>query len=225
MNETAIFRIGAPVVSRDGACGELTRVVIDPVAETVTHLVVQPPHGQPRLVPIDRATANDAQIGLDLAAGDLEQLEAAEETKFLPTIDPVAGYESGQSYGWPYYPLDVNLAAPMLARDPVSQDTTPAGKTSIRRGDAVQATDGSIGRVQGLVIDPRDQHLTHVLLQEGHLWGRKQVAIPVAAITDVRDGIQLSVSKEQVKHLPPVTPQALHWGSGEPMDGESPEPG
>lgn len=224
MNETAIFRIGAPVVSRDGACGELTRVVIDPVAERMTHLVVQPPQGEPRLVPIEHATAKDSQVELDLASGDLEQFEAAQETKFLPAIDPIAGYESGQIYGWPYYPLDINLATPLLARDPVTQDTTAAGKTSIRRGDAVQATDGSIGRVQGLVIDPRDQYLTHVLLQEGHLWGRKQVAIPIAAITDVRDGIQLSVSKQQVKHLPPVTPQALHWGSGEPRDSRSPDP-
>jgi hypothetical protein len=35
----------------------------------------------------------------------------------------------------------------------------------IRRGDHVQATDGHIGRVQGLVIDRRSGHVTLVLLQ------------------------------------------------------------
>lgn len=51
----------------------------------------------------------------------------------------------------------------------------------MRRGDYVHATDGDIGRVQSLVSDRGSRHVTHVLLQEGHLWGRKEVAIPVDA--------------------------------------------
>ena len=74
----------------------------------------------------------------------------------------------------------------------------------MRRGDQVHATDGDIGRVQGLVIDPRDHHVTHVLLQEGHLWGRKEVAIPIGAVTKVDDGIRLNISKQAVQDLPPV---------------------
>ena len=46
--------------------------------------------------------------------------------------------------------------------------------------------------------------MTHVLLQEGHLWGRKEVAIPISAVTQVDDGIRLSVTKQQVQDLPPV---------------------
>jgi len=52
----------------------------------------------------------------------------------------------------------------------------------VSRGQRVQATGGAIGDVQGLVIDPRDRHVTHVLLQEGHLWGREEVAIPIGAV-------------------------------------------
>jgi hypothetical protein len=59
--------------------------------------------------------------------------------------------------------------------------------------------------VQGLVIDPRDHHVSHVLLQEGHLWGRKDVAIPISAVTGVdNDGIRLSIAKHEVQDLPPV---------------------
>jgi sporulation protein YlmC with PRC-barrel domain len=68
----------------------------------------------------------------------------------------------------------------------------------------VHATDGEIGRVQGLVIDPRTHHVTHVLLQEGHLWGSKEVAIPMGALTGVEDGVQLNITKQQVEALPPV---------------------
>ena len=68
----------------------------------------------------------------------------------------------------------------------------------------VHATDGDIGHVQGLVIDPRSHHVTHVLLQEGHLWGRKEVSIPISAVTRVDDGIRLSITKQDVADLPPV---------------------
>jgi hypothetical protein len=47
--------------------------------------------------------------------------------------------------------------------------------------------------------------VTHVLLQEGHLWGRKEVAIPIKAVTEVSDeGIKLSIAKRDVEDLPPV---------------------
>jgi len=46
--------------------------------------------------------------------------------------------------------------------------------------------------------------VTHVLLQEGHLWGRKEVSIPISAVTRVDDGIWLSISKQDVADLPPV---------------------
>jgi hypothetical protein len=36
------------------------------------------------------------------------------------------------------------------------------------------------------------------------LWGRKEVAIPISAVTGVDDGIQLNITKQQVKDLPPV---------------------
>ena len=82
-------------------------------------------------------------------------------------------------------------------------DTLPPGKVAMRSGDHVHATDGDIGQIHGVVTDP-GSHMTHVLLQEGHLWGHKQVAIPISAVTRVDAGIELNIAKEQVKHLPPV---------------------
>jgi hypothetical protein len=37
-----LFTIGARAKCRDGECGEVIRVVIDPVARAVTHLVIEP---------------------------------------------------------------------------------------------------------------------------------------------------------------------------------------
>ena len=87
-----------------------------------------------------------------------------------------------------------------------STHARPLGEVEVRRGEHVHATDGAIGRVQGLVIDRKSRHVTHVLLQEGHLWGKKEVAIPIGAVArvDPDDGIRLGITKQQVQDLPPV---------------------
>jgi len=54
------------------------------------------------------------------------------------------------------------------------------------------------------VIDPSDHLVTHVLLQEGHLWGRQEVAIPISAISDFGTDIRLSITKSEVQELPSV---------------------
>jgi hypothetical protein len=54
MAGTTPFTIGADAICTDGACGKLTCVVVDPVAQAVTHLVVER-HGHERLVPLDLA--------------------------------------------------------------------------------------------------------------------------------------------------------------------------
>ena len=71
----------------------------------------------------------------------------------------------------------------------------------MRRGQHVHATDGEIGQAQGLVIDRRSHHVTHVLLQQGHLWGRKEVAIPISAVTGLDDGICVSITRLMPDHL------------------------
>ncbi len=68
----------------------------------------------------------------------------------------------------------------------------------------VDAVDGEIGRVRGFLADSGDDRITHVLLQEGHLWGRKEIAIPISAVTGVQDGIRLNITKQQVEELPPA---------------------
>ena len=70
-------------------------------------------------------------------------------------------------------------------------------------GEHVHATDGDIGQVQRLVIDSGSHQVTHMPLQEGHVLGRKVVAIPIGAVTGAgENGIQLGITRQQVKDLP-----------------------
>jgi sporulation protein YlmC with PRC-barrel domain len=209
MAGTEQFTIGAEVSCRDGTCGRVSRVVVDPVAEVVTHLVVEPEHrqGLGRLVPVDLADATGGGIRLSCTLAEFARLDSAEETQFVPGSKGYEVYGSEQVLSWPYYGLGDTVMSPdcMGKVSPtVTFDTLPQGEVAVRRGVQVHAVDGAIGHVQGLVIDRGNHHVTHVLLQEGHLWGRKQVAIPISAVTGVEDGITLSISREQVQELPPV---------------------
>ena len=204
MAETASFTIGAGATGTDGACGKVTCVVVDPLARAVTHLVVEPKHrhGAARLVPLDLVDATTGEIRLRCSLAEFEKLDPAEETRFLPGTPGYPGYDPEQMLIMPYY--NMGMAEAYSGPMTVTYDTVPLDEVEVHRGDHVHATDGHIGRVQGLVIDPDSHHVTHVLLQEGHLWGRKEVAIPIGAVTEVDDGIRLNITKQQVQDLPPV---------------------
>ena len=214
MTETP-FTIGASVSCADGACGEMTRVVINPVNRELTHLVVEPAgrSGLGRLVPLDLVDAADGEIRLRCTIAEFERLDAAEETQFVPGTRGYEAYGPGQVLVQPWLSLGGNpgVEGELVSgvSETVTYDAIPLGEVEVRRGDRVHATDGEIGHVEGLVIDPRNHHVTHVLLREGHLWGRKEVAIPITAVTGAEDGIRLNLTKDEVRDLPPV--DIDHW--------------
>ncbi len=221
MAGTAHFTIGAEVSCSDGGCGEVRRVVVDPVAEAVTHLVVGPehPHRLGRLVPVDLIDAAAGEIRLRCTLAEFARLGWAKETHFLKKNRRYSGYAPGQVFSWPYYGVGGRLGPFHLGNLPqtVTYHSVPLGEVEISRGDRVHATDGDIGQVQGLVIDPRSHHVTHVLLQEGHLRGRKEVAIPIREVASAGDGIQLTITKREVRDLPPVD---IDHPAGAPEGGE-----
>lgn len=107
------------------------------------------------------------------------------------------GYEPGETLLWLYFGGNVTL--------PVVVDTLPMGEVAVQRGEEVHASDGPVGEVDGLVVLGANYQVSHVVLKEGHLFGRKQVAIPIAAVKSVgEDGIRLSISKHDVDDLPAV---------------------
>jgi sporulation protein YlmC with PRC-barrel domain len=206
------FTIGSEVSCTDGPCGELRWVVVDPVARAVTHLVVEAKHrsGLGRLVPLDLVDTTSGDLRLNCTRAEFDNLDHAEETQFLPGSGSGFGtYAPGQAVVWPYYGLGGGGFLAETGVENVAQfvvaDSVPPGDVAVRRGDRVHATDGTIGKVQGLVIDPGNGHVTHVLLQEGHIWDRKEVAIPIGAVTTIGDdGIHLDISETQVGALPSI---------------------
>jgi hypothetical protein len=218
MTETP-FVIGASVSCTDGSCGQVIRVVLDPIGRVITHLVVGPryEHGHDidRLVPVGLAEATADGIRLSCTKAEFDRLDPAEETHFVAGTEH-PGYAPDQIWAWPWFGLG---GMPGVwtegqgwdaggshgpERRLVTDDSVPIGEVQVRRGDHVHATDGEIGLVEGLAVNPDDHRVTHVLLRDGHLWGRKEVAIPISAVTGAEAGIRLNLSKQQVEDLPPV---------------------
>jgi sporulation protein YlmC with PRC-barrel domain len=191
MAEETEFAMGATASCVDGPGGKVSRVIIDPATETVTHLVIEPKHrlGVGRLVPLDLVETTAGDIRLRCTVEEFGALEPAQETELVDDVTGSLGLGG------------LNTPPPVPV---IIQDVVPLGEADVDRGEPVHALDGEIGRVQGFLVDPDDHRVTHVLLEEGHLWGRKKVSIPVSAVTGVENGIQLSLTKKQVEDLPPA---------------------
>ena len=87
----------------------------------------------------------------------------------------------------------------------MSYDRVPRGEVEVRRASAVISADGhSLGEVDGFLVDA-DKHITHFVLEHGHLWGRKEVTIPIGPVARVeRDAVYVALSKDEVGALPAV---------------------
>jgi sporulation protein YlmC with PRC-barrel domain len=211
--------LGDPVDCVDGVCGELTDVVIDPTTRRVTHLVVAPQHRHDlaRLVPVEKAHArssSDNQIVLDYTAAEISELESVQKSAYLrlgevPVEDP--DWEVGVTdvLALPYYGslgsagLGMNLEP--LGVDPhVTEiyDRVPKDKIEIRRSSSVFSGDEHLlGHVDGFVVGS-DELISHIVLEQGHLWGKKEVTIPINAVAEItNDEVKLNLSKDQVGEL------------------------
>jgi len=199
--------IGSEAVGSDGYRGEVLAVVVDPAARTVTHLVVEP-HGRAglaRLVPLELAELAGAEPGpipLRCTEAEFMSLEPAEETlaEFVPGYpDPVQLLPPGwRDTGGPTADGGTILRIP----EKETVDIVPPGEVEERRGDHVHASDGDVGHLRGLRIDPGSRRVTHVLVREGHVWGHQDVDIPAEMVAGFGDGIRLSVTRQQVRDLP-----------------------
>ena len=207
------YRIGADARCTDGACGQVSRIIVNPVTREVTHLAVGPGHrpGLARLVPADLVDATTGQILLRCTLAEFQALRPAQAAEAVRDLDPTGHHSAPKKVKWVV--VGGGTGAPGVFARPsepeaprqVPVDSVPSGAVDIHRDLIVCATDGEIGQVRGLVAEPGCHLVTHVLLQKGHMPGRKEAAIPIAAVTKIGTMlIHLSLTKHQVKDLPPV---------------------
>ncbi len=217
------LEIGNRVRCTDGVYGELADIVIDPLEKRVTHLVVQPEQGEgeARLVPIQLAKGRDdeqREIELECTLDEAQGFESVHEAAYLrlgenPAEDPDWDVGVEDVLAMPYYagpvgpyPGEFTSGVTKLpSQVTMYYDRVPKGEVEVRRQSAVISADGhSLGEVDGFVVDA-DEHITHFVLERGHLWGRKEVTIPIGAVARVEsDAVHVALSKDEVGALPAV---------------------
>ena len=198
--------LNAQVVCTDGVCGRSAFVLINPVIDDVTHLVVREdsfPNIE-YIVPVDWVAETIADtIQLRCSKAGLEKMDPFIVTRYIKDKMPekFSRYGGGM-YGTSYYYLPYN-APDITISTSVEDQQIPPGELAVNRGTRIEATDGYVGKVDEFVVNPENCHITHLVMREGHLWGQKDVIIPLSAIGDTRDDtVYLKLDKHQIESLP-----------------------
>jgi uncharacterized protein YrrD len=219
INRTATIRLieGTTVEAADGVFGELADVIIDPFRRQVTHLVVQPPHhhDQARLVPVDAVASCGDHVVLSWSTDRIRSSRPVEETDLIrlgdwPRVDPDWDIGNMRVLAWPFYgaggmglsmPFDQGFGG-RSALATTTYDRIPAGTAEVRRASEVVSSDNHVvGHVDGFVVDP-DNAISHVILERGHLWGHREVPIPIHEVESViSDQIRLRAARDEIRRF------------------------
>lgn len=190
--------------------GYVKSVVVDRGSRTATHLVVEPEgrEGLARLVPLDdHVAAREGKIRLGYTGAEFKNLPAAEETLAEVLSGPVDLVQDGWRPADDGLPVaDGSKVSPVRAGFIGEMDLVPGlrpAEEEEHRGDRVHATDGEIGQLRAIGIDPGSHQVTHVhvRLHEGHLGRHKDVAIPSDNVSGFAAGIRLNISRQHVQDL------------------------
>jgi hypothetical protein len=162
-------------------------VIIQARDRTLTHIVVREGRfSTERLVPIEAVTeATSERVALRLAHAQFGLLQPfAHSVHYTPNS-----------------PSDTYLG---VAKNPITLDQTDISENerSFRGGERVEATDGTVGKADELVVDHDTRKLTDIVLVEGHLWHKHHVTIPVDSVDYASRGvIYLKLSKAELEPL------------------------
>lgn len=185
------LQMGASVHAREGSYGTLHKVVVDPHARRVTHMVLHKGGllEENRVLPIERIERIDLDgIYLNGTAEELNQYPAYDEEVFVEPLkhwEALEHYEAANTLFWggPY----TGVAPPVL---PVIEYVMPAGvpedEVVLQRGADVIYNEKLVGSLDQLLFDRRGRNLTYLVV-EAYESGRR-IFVPVEWIDQLVGG-------------------------------------
>ena len=188
--------LNAHVDCADGRVGRVENIIYNPVTGRVTHIVVRGNDlaNTTRLVP--ERQVKDASPKVILLAFDKKKFGKMKnfiQEEYIPSN--VTLYMAEKA-GW-----DMGTPAAVF----VEHEAVPDGSIALHRGAVVEASDGRAGKVDELLVEKKSGRVTHLILKEGHLWGKKDVLIPISLIDHYEEKkILLKIDKGGVEQLPVI---------------------
>jgi hypothetical protein len=207
------IKLGSNVQCSDGPCGKATYIVFRRGTRKLTQIVVENkefPDNPNRLVPISNVKrAVQTLVSLGCTIKEVTLMKPFTTTKFIQESSKGRAASTGAIHGYwgmEYGPgtLDrYSVVVDDTGFDAVEEKNIGKDEIAIAAGMEIHATDGKIGKLDELIMDPKSEEVTHILMKEGHLWGKRDMVIPITAVKSAFSGvIILNIDKKGVEEVP-----------------------
>ena len=212
--------------------GHIDRIVMDPVTNEVTHVIVRQGliFTEDKVIPIDyfrSATPERALLRDNI--GDLDALPVFEETHYVPAeyvdeaerasdiaVDgipgifwyPPMGMSGHQTIGY-YGPFETDNVQERMPRSrrfvKWTAQNIPDGTVALKEGaEVISADDEHVGNIEQIHIDVASNDATHMLISQG-LFLKEKKWVPSWWVRHVEeDKVYLSVTARSLETLPEV---------------------
>jgi uncharacterized protein YrrD len=203
------LELGGAIRTADGDARVVADVVVDGGGKRVTHLVVEPDgeRSAARLVALDLVRSGSDELALTCTTEALEGMEPVRGFAYVPEqgvpedgkewsvgVEDVIVAPTYDTVGLGEQELDPNAS--------VLYDRVPKGEVELRgSSDVYSADEHHLGTV--LAIDVADGgQIASVAIRRGHLWWKREIAIPADAIASLEtDLVTLGIKKDGLGSL------------------------
>jgi hypothetical protein len=190
--------LGVEVYCADDLFGQLTHLVLNPKLQWVTHLVVK-----------DKSQKQTERVlsvkYIEEAATKAVHLNCAIESAsiFQPfeviRYKQVPGEGSDASIFWSidrqaehHFPTDQIYTL-------VKTRSIPLSEVVVNQNTRVEAIDGAVGRLRGFQVNSFGWEITHLIFHRGHLWGQKEIEIPVSEVQSIAENtVRLKLNRKTI---------------------------
>lgn len=200
------FNLGTKVQCTDGQCGNLSKLVIDPDNGHVTDIIVEKGFflTTDSVLPITLIeNVTDELIYLSISSQEISQYPTYKVTEFEEPADI-----PGQQQIGGVTPFGVQTVTepvvPMVKRK-ISQGIE-AGRQVIEAGMSVSNSEGVIGKVDRVIIDPITGKISHIVISRGLIVSNLTI-IPIAIVESIyNDGIFVIATDQEIEKFPAYDP-------------------
>jgi hypothetical protein len=179
------YELGTRVYGNDGKLwGRLAQLVLQPETHAVSHVVVYAvDDGRARLVPI--SLTHRVRRGIRLSCSS-DRIEAMASPVEVHLVAPPSGHGSAKILRWPMAHLRSGTEKESMRLPIEAGERLAPGSVTVWQKEPVEAADGEVGCVRGLILDEESYDATHLVVEEKHFGMRKRVAIPIEAAAEFR---------------------------------------
>jgi uncharacterized protein YrrD len=190
--------------------GSLDRIVIDPLTNKVTGIVVQKGGilGTDKVIPVDQiASTEPDKITLNPDIQDLNRLPDFESAYFVSEAGPTETTTDTLTPVYWYPPVGAGVTGvPVFVPPPGKMEVDqniPDGTVPLKEGSKVYNADGQqVGHATRIFYSPDDNRLTHILISQG-LINKEEKLIPASWIMHIKeDQVDLAVGSQILANIP-----------------------